>query len=1096
MSNCNDIDAILNRNGTDQENRLVKALDPKGFKLQDFDIEDWILFAYNFAKHVQYYHTNDDTIPHADWQALFNHFNISTTDVPFRTSRAYGTLKTEVASELNALKADSKLTPHLTLFVCFLRLLEQTQERFNALTQRHLEYYYTEVLQLNRKAPIADQAHIIFELAKKSVEERIEAATELNANKDAAGGQRIYTTDEELIVNKAQVSTFKSVYNSINQKEIKASAVSNTLDGLEEPLPETAPYWYPFGYTSEEKNYTELANAEIGFAVASPLLSLQEGLRTVIVTIQFDDPSQTDPALEKIDIKQFIEAVTVYGSGEEAWFGPMKILESVIIKTGEGKSVKYTSELTKNEARLVVQLDNDQDALVNYNPEFLLEGYATTFPVLRFQLNTDENVGGHSILRALVNRIVNKISIKVDVRGAKSLTVENDTGKLKTTKPFYPFTPQPLKKSNFYIDYPEVFSKQWSHININMLWKNTPEDFKVWYQAYLKNHRIGTKRGTYLTAVTGTIASSNLIVSGADHFKAEKAIKHKEQWSESSDLQKLFTIKPKKNDTDTDVVYECNVTLTNDAYTIDKTGPVRLSLEQTFLHELFPRLYALSITDDNALIPNEPYTPIIEEISIDYIAEEHRVVTEQAIDDEGKTVIAQVNTIEAYDAERIKLFHIHPFGQCEEHNHVKLTQYLKGIKDTYDKTVIQTHLVPKYCDGGTLFIGLDQAEVQQNVSLLIQVLEGSENPLRPTFESHEKVQWAVLCDNKWKGIQDDIISNDTDNFLKSGIIQFPIPREATKTNTQLPAGLIWVRARMHRSFDAVCKMINMHTQAVVATFNNQDNDVAHLNDGLPAGTIKKLINRIPQVKGVAQPYNSFGGFPEEDDMDFYRRVSERLRHKNRAITLWDYEHLVLQEFPEIYKVKCLNHTKDNPKPGYKAPGHVTLVVIPDIVNKNVFDIYQPRVSKATINKVIDFINELNGMLVTTEVINPEYEEIHVSLQVSFFKGYDESFYMKQLEQDIIRFLSPWAFDDTKKIAFGVTLHRSVLVDYLEKLPYVDYLQNVTIGKKLPNGTIQNATSLAPANPKSILVSAKNHNISTVLTTCQGNKPATEIICQA
>ena len=36
---------------------------------------------------------------------------------------------------------------------------------------------------------------------------------------------------------------------------------------------------------------------------------------------------------------------------------------------------------------------------------------------------------------------------------------------------------------------------------------------------------------------------------------------------------------------------------------------------------------------------------------------------------------------------------------------------------------------------------------------------------------------------------------------------------------------------------------------------------------------------------------------------YYTRVSERLRHKNRAIQLWDYEHLILQNFPHLYRVK-------------------------------------------------------------------------------------------------------------------------------------------------------------------------------------------------
>jgi diaminopimelate epimerase len=52
-----------------------------------------------------------------------------------------------------------------------------------------------------------------------------------------------------------------------------------------------------------------------------------------------------------------------------------------------------------------------------------------------------------------------------------------------------------------------------------------------------------------------------------------------------------------------------------------------------------------------------------------------------------------------------------------------------------------------------------------------------------------------------------------------------------------------------------------------------------------------------------------------------------LRHKNRAITIWDYEHIILQKFPEIHKVKCLNHSKteiknDKEVNSFLSPGNV------------------------------------------------------------------------------------------------------------------------------------------------------------------------------
>ena len=78
----------------------------------------------------------------------------------------------------------------------------------------------------------------------------------------------------------------------------------------------------------------------------------------------------------------------------------------------------------------------------------------------------------------------------------------------------------------------------------------------------------------------------------------------------------------------------------------------------------------------------------------------------------------------------------------------------------------ETHLVPKYCLGGELFIGLTNAEPGQTISLLIQVLEGSENPLVNSFEENENVHWSVLCNNGWKDLKDNILANNTGEFFK------------------------------------------------------------------------------------------------------------------------------------------------------------------------------------------------------------------------------------------------------------------------------------------------------------------------------------------
>jgi hypothetical protein len=1119
------IENILKRSGTGQVQRFLKALDPATFDLHDFTTEDWLLFAHNFAKNVNYYHSNNEIVPADDWQEFFSEFNEAHQKVESRTDKDYKKLSDTITQTLTKYKEENDLTPHLTLFVCFLQLLEFTKDRFNKLTKRHLDFYYKKVLQVDKQAPLSDQVHVLFEIAKRSSEELVEENTELNAGQDKNAAQRIYKTEDQIVANKAQIASLKTLYSGKkftntdettvrgrNPFEFKMSQVANTLDGLEEPLLEESPYWYPFGYSSGTEEYMELEDAEVGFAISSPMLELHEGLRTVIITINFENDDAED-ATSEFTPDVLKEVISIEASGEEDWISPieLKVNESTSEESESDteededsvSTHQYTETLSKKELKLVFQLTQEDDALVNYNPEFLLKKYDTQSPIVRFLIDTGSEAG-LSLYKELAIRVVERISIRVEVEDARNVIAENDNGLLKTNKPFYPFTPLPKVGSNFSVNYPEAFAKNWDEFEVRFTWKDAPSDFSDWYAGYLKSQELATSKLQYERDAIGTAegADTTKIINTKDDFIATKSILYKEIWrhleieeNEEGDLegegvQFLFQ-ELEETEENPAGGYECIMRFSNFEDTeVGKSGPVQMTLQQSFLHKLYPRLYAISLMSRNEAmpIPNEPYTPIAENISINYTAQEEINIQSRDLPIDREDINIK-NATKAFNERRIQLFHEHPFGFAEEHNFLKVMQYIKGIRGTYSKTKITTQLVPKYCLGGQLFIGLENAEPLQSVSLLIQVLEGSENPLVKSFLENETVDWSVLCSNGWKNLKEYIISNNTDNFLSSGIIKMSLPREATKDNTLLPENLIWLKAEMNKTYDAVCKVLNIHTQAVVAKFENNENEVSHLETGLPSETIKKLMTRVPQIRSVSQPYNSFGGTPEESDEHFYRRMSERLRHKNRAITLWDYEHLILQKYPEIYKVKCLNHTLNS---NFNAAGHVSIIVIPDTVNKNVFDKFEPRVSQGLINKVQEYINTLNSMHVEAEVINPNYEKVNIDLEVQFYEGYDKSFYRKQLEQDIIKFLSPWAYDDTKDVEFGITLHKSVLIDYLEKLEYVDYLQNVVMTKGNSNKSLN---SVSPSDPKSILVSAKEHNIKTVLSNCKGIIKEPKKTCQ-
>ena len=189
--------------------------------------------------------------------------------------------------------------------------------------------------------------------------------------------------------------------------------------------------------------------------------------------------------------------------------------------------------------------------------------------------------------------------------------------------------------------------------------------------------------------------------------------------------------------------------------------------------------------------------------------------------------------------------------------------------------------------------------------MLLQFAEGTADPFS---SASSDFNWYYLSNSGWNVFEEkDIVVDSTEQLLQSGIVRFNIT-QSESNHSLMPAGLTWLRLIVRNDPALFNDFIAIQTQATTAKFKNHENSLEHLESGLPASSITKLKVKDPAIKVVSQPFVTHGGKAEESDEHFALRTSERLRHKDRAIQIWDYERLVLEEFPNIYKVKCLNHT--------------------------------------------------------------------------------------------------------------------------------------------------------------------------------------------
>ena len=266
----------------------------------------------------------------------------------------------------------------------------------------------------------------------------------------------------------------------------------------------------------------------------------------------------------------------------------------------------------------------------------------------------------------------------------------------------------------------------------------------------------------------------------------------------------------------------------------------------------------------------------------------------------------------------------------------------------------------------------------------------------------------------------------------------------------------------------------------------------HLLNKLSKHTITKTKHIIPEIGSVNQSIPSIGGRIKENSRHFYTRLSERLRHKNRAITALDYEELILEKFPSIYKVKCFvaQHTLSD---DYKSienvilPGSVRIAVVADsqlLINK-----FRPKVSTQVLIDIEKYLLKFTSPFVTIHVNNPFYEQIRVICKVVFNNFESDSFNEINLQDDIIGFLNPWMQNFKVEEEFGKNMYKSEVLSFIQNLNYVEFVTEFSMLKILEQAGAyslydtaradENSEEIKVIYPWSILVSSRQHDITII-----------------
>ncbi len=986
--------------------------------------------------------------------------------VSFHTSSNAISYLKAAAAECLPINLESGLhEPSMGLFIVFLKLYEKAQRQLNRFTSRHLEFYYRKMLKAGNRSREPKSCYLLLDSQSGDDRLSIEKDTAFSAGHDAGFDEIVYTADETLVVSGARLEALATLYLQHDElispasdlgyvARIKADqpsrADANSVNG------EVPRSWPLFGAQPQGGASSAANDARIGFCVASPVLLLEQGKREIGVTIEFE-PVADSWVRERIDTLNNCDRAAdfnrefglLFARYLLTWMGCLTQAQkdeiTAISRTGSlpkslgdevGKLLhedwqglfhrsfrnSLRIELTAPEGWLEVRdyylqplatapdsqtggfritFELDPEAAPVTPCEVTVHGgdLPTELPVMRCLINPQSNFYAYSVFRDL---LIASLRIDVEVSGLRNLLVYNQHGQLDPGKPFQPFGPLPDADSYFVFGNFELARKQLKEIRIGLDWTQLPRVAGGFEEHYLSYDTIYSNEGfkaDFSALVDGRWASVptppkprfNLFETAPESGRvgASKEIK----------IDRLKYVKP----------LDAGVAIDTYHYDLQaRNGFFRLSLaapETGFGHGEYGPLLTRVLSANVKLkknpepVPNPPYTPTLGSISLSYRAST-AIFPSRA---------AAVNT------SADKIFHLHPFGT---------------------ETVFPSrpggtcHLLPQYSHEGNLFLGLSGADVHGPISLLFHL---SRDQARPAAGKKGTFEWFYLADDRWRKLEDDrILADGTYGFLAPGIVTLEIPTEITRNNKVMPGDCYWLRVSAASGLNLFqsCYSIRPHAVKVVHKVGEAQDAEAQ-----PASESRwSPLTPIPGIGSIRQAYPAFGGREAETDRQLELRISERLRHKNRALMPWDYEQLILERFPEIIKAKCFNSTSG--REDRIKPGQVLIAVVPDL---------RPRAGESCTPEMIDarkleqieaYVKSRSSAFAEIKVRNPQYERVQVRCKVKFVDRARAGIQIERLNQDITNYICPWNPGGYRP-RFGWSIRRQDIESNILNLGYVD-----------------------------------------------------------
>ncbi|WP_293905374.1 hypothetical protein [Phenylobacterium sp.] len=978
--------------------------------------------------------------------------------------------------------------PAAALLLAFLQMFERVQQQMNRFTDRLTDFYYRDVLRMQPHGAEADSVLLVFQRDPTyAAEVIVPAGARFLVPASAAGPAVEFLADEALYVTETRVDalcTLRLQRDRLISPErefayvtrVKIDAFSAQVGSAGPPGAQSAPLFGGDVRGSIRKG----ENARIGLAVAAPVLWLKEGEREVRLTIGFafdDDPQALLAQLREASAAPEPDPAakaTAFFRVLGRLFGRWVLPDAKVLTTADLKEIRALAagfiDLTPFE-RKASEISADMDGVSPTDPLFLFlgavepdeasrdlirdevleslfrvalstadgwfecprvvlqPGSGATSMTLALHLGNDDPPieactaavhgpdlpTGAPVMRLLINdqaafyplslldgAMLDSLGLQVAVSGVRDLRAYNQLGPLDPSRPFMPFGPIPNIASYLVIAAPELARKYVTALTVCPEWVGLPPDgFADYYDGY------GARMD-----------------DGA--FTATTAILRDGLWIES-DLppQPLFTTQGSLQGrpidfgaaalvtgwrpTDADLILDQNA----------RSGFFRVQLaapKEGFGHQIYPTaltnaLSAKTRSRKAQPMPNPPYTPLLGRVTLTYAAST-RITIGRA--NEART---------AGGAERV--LYLRPFG----------------VEQIYPyPSERRRPVAPGFGRDGNLYIGLSGRDLRGVLTLLFDLRRDAADEAEARQTPRPTIEWSWLTEDEWRPLdRRRVLSDTTSGFLTSGVVTLDLPPDIRPGNRLMPSDLYWLRAATDASSGCFAGLKGVTAQTLRAT--RVLSAAAAPEAPLAPRSIDMKSAALPGILALQQPEASYGLRCAERQDEERTRIGERLRHKNRASTPWDYERLVLERFPNVFKARCLSNRAD--RTGAAAPGQVLVVVAPAAHrNDSQYASRAMRLDPLELDSIERYLQARSSPFAKVRVRNASYDLIQVRCRVALRPGAHGDI-LRRINAAIVAHLSPW-HDGGYLAHFDWEVRGEDIEDCVRRLPEVESVTGISL----------------------------------------------------